>query len=348
MIKKIIALGFVIIFSGVSLFAMEVEMTLPSISGSYDSGIPAVKKLFEEDAVAALSRFDGMNKLVTAMSNATSYAADGATTRNFMGYKMFAVAIGTMGALQTGSFDIEDKMNKIEESQDLDFGVNAQAITVSVGANLGFLVEGLYVTGKVGSFSFNIQDFDINMFSCGLLAQYQLIDPIKTLFVTWKGLQVGTGLIYYNSKISFTTSAASISTPVSVNGSSASLVYDPDLDSKFETKGIKIPIDVMTGVRLAVVDFSFGLGCDINVWSNSDLTYKADGETRLEGLAITTTPGRAKVSGGTTGKSADAFKFKTMTGIGLSLGPVKLDVPITYYFGEGHGANVGVTAGIAF
>ncbi|MCL2480989.1 MAG: hypothetical protein FWF38_04705 [Spirochaetaceae bacterium] len=353
MIKKIIALGFVMLFAGVSLFAIDITITPPTISGGvYDyANLDNVEKLFRDEADDALAKFDTMDNLVKAMSHATSYAADGATIRNFIGYKRFAIAVGAMGALQSSSFDISETANKVEDAQDIDFGINAQAVTVSVGVNLGFLVDGLYVSGKVGSFSFNIEDFDIGMFSCGLSAQYQLMDPKKSLLVTWKGLQVGTGFVYYKSDISFKTNASVTTPAVAINGGGGgwgTLTYNPTLAAKFETKGIKIPVDLMTGVRLAVLDISFGLGADINIWSKSDLSYKAEGETYLTtSLPVTATPGHAKVSGGTTGKS-DIFKFKAMSGLGLSLGPVKLDVPITYYFGDGYGANVGVTAGVVF
>jgi len=356
--KKIIALGLIMLFAGVLLFAIEIDIEVPTIGGSSTYGyldFDLALGQFKTEANDILSKVDSMNNLVKAMSNATSFAADGATTRNFFEYKMFAVAIGTMGALQSSSFNISDTADKVENSEDIYFGINAQAITVSAGINLGLLVDGLYVTGKIGSFSYSIQDFDISMFSCGLLAQYQLIESKKALLASWKGVQVGTGFIYYSSDISFNTNT-SVSTRVDLQdlggglgNQSATLAYDPKLDTKFETKGIKIPIDVMTGVRIAILDLSFGLGVDINVWSNSDLTYKAEGPTYFTDIpsGLESNPGHVNVKGGTTGKSADFLKFKTMAGVGVSLGPVKLDIPVTYYFGtDGPGANVGVTVGL--
>jgi len=353
--KKIIVLGFIMLFAGVSLFALEIDISPPTINAGsscdYADAFTDVTAKFKAEARDALVKFDSMNNLVTAMSNATSFAADGATTRNFIGYKMFSVAVGTMGALQSSSFNISDTADRVENAEDLYFGINAQAVTVSVGVNLGLFVDGLYLTGKVGSFSYTIQDFDISMFSCGLLAQYQLIEPKKALLVSWKGLQAGAGFIYYSSDISYKTNA-SVSTSVDLDGGeSATLVYNPVLDTKFETKGIKIPIDIMTGVKIAVLDLSFGLGVDINLWSNSDLTFKAEGKTYLENTpnGVDSTAGHANVRGGTTDKSADFLKFKTMTGIGVTLGPVKLDIPMTYYFGtDGPGVNIGVTGAIVF
>jgi hypothetical protein len=39
------------------------------------------------------------------------------------------------------------------------------------------------------------------------------------------------------------------------------------------------------------------------------------------------------------------FNFKIMTGIGFKIGPVFLDIPVTYYPGKETNASVGVTLG---
>jgi hypothetical protein len=41
------------------------------------------------------------------------------------------------------------------------------------------------------------------------------------------------------------------------------------------------------------------------------------------------------------------FNPKLMTGIGFKIGPVILDVPVSLYFREEIGANVGVTLGFS-
>ena len=361
MFKRFVVLGLVMFFAGASVFAVDVVINPPTINGDYAQYFDFDQAVndFMGKAFSELDRFDKMTDLLKAMSNASSFAADGATIRNFLGYDIFTIAIGTMGAVQNKSFDIADTLNNFEGDEDIFFGVNAQAITVSAGVNLGAFVEGLYVSAKVGTFSFNISDFDISTFSCGLMAHYQLVKPKSALAVAWKGLQVGAGIIYYKSDLSYKTDASIETNYVNLESSSApgmsagtaTLVFEPELKMEFSTKGIKIPVDVMTGIRLAILDVSFGLGVDINIWSDSDLTYNVKGPAYLEGLpmGLTATPGSAKVSGGTTGGSADIFNFKAMAGLGISLGPVKLDVPLTYYFGEkGPGANLGVTIGAAF
>ena len=353
--KRFVILGLVMLFVGVSLFAVEVDLNLPTINslgGLYDYLDRLVElDKFEIEARNELARFDKMNDLLKAMSNASSFAADGATIRNFLGYDIFTIAIGTMGAVQNKSFDIADTLNNFEGDEDIFFGVNAQAITVSAGVNLGAFVEGLYVSAKVGTFSFSFQDFDISTFSCGISAQYQLVKEKSALAVAWKGVQVGAGIIYYTTDLSYKTDVSIDSSVSLLGGQYATLIYEPELKMEFSAKGVKIPLEIMTGVRIAILNLSFGLGVDVNIWSDADLTYDVGGPTYLEGLptGYTTEPGTASVKGGTLDGYADYFNFKAMAGVGLSLGPVKLDIPITYYFDtKGPGANIGVTIGAAF
>jgi len=100
----------------------------------------------------------------------------------------------------------------------------------------------------------------------------------------------------------------------------------------------------MTGLRLSILDISLGVGVDINAWSDSELSIKTEGPVSIDSSVIGARDGYAKITGGTTGGSADVFRFKAMGGLGVTLGPIKLDVPITYYFdSRGPGANVGIT-----
>jgi len=340
--KKIIVLGLILLLTGGMLFAVDVKLDFPS--NPFVNFNNALGE-FQKDANEILGKFEQMNDLVNGMANASSFAADGATMRNFIGYKKFSVAIGTMVGVQAPSYNFLDAVDNIDDANDIYAGINAQVVTVSAGVNLGFLVEGLYASAKFGKFSMSIEDFDINMYSFGLFAQYQLIESKTILMASWKGVQVGTGFVYYSGDVSYKTDVGTIETDVTLAGGTGKLAFDPDLEIKLATSGLKIPIEIMTGVRVAVVDISFGLGVDINVRSNVDLTFDVEGPAHITpdagGSRI---DGTASVGGGTEGGRANIFSPKLMTGVGFSLGPVKLDIPITYYFGtKGPGANIGLT-----
>ncbi|MCL2793175.1 MAG: hypothetical protein FWD87_08780 [Spirochaetaceae bacterium] len=358
--KRFMVLGLVMLFAVASLSAQTVDIKINNIAGiEFDELERILVGEFTAEIRSGLEEFQRMNKLARGMSNASSFAADGATQRNFIGYRMFAIGIGGMVGVQAPSFDFVDSLEDFEGENDIFLGISAQALTVSAGVNLGFLVEGLYASAKVGKFSLNdISGFSIDTFSFGLMAHYQLIKPRSTLLASWRGVQVGTGFIYYRGDISFNATPDRITleeVKVDVMGYgtvSADFHFYPSLDLKLATSGVKIPLEIMTGVRLAVLNLSFGLGVDINVSSNSDLTYRAGGPVDISQNYLspqTQRAGSAHVEGGTTGGSADNFNFKLMAGVGLTLGPVRLDVPLTYYFGgDGPGANVGVTGAVVF
>ena len=352
--KKIALLGFMILFAAGSLFALNVDIDLPGLPGgsSYTGGLDAPMAQFKAEAENILGMFDKMDNIVKGMANTGSYASDGATTRNFLGYEWFTLGVGTMGALQLPSYnpDVEEFMNNIKDGENFYFGANAQALTVSGGVNLETLldIEGLYVSGKVGTLSLNLYDFDVDTFSWGLFAQYQLVKPVSNLYIAWRGLQVGTGFVYYSSDISFSMNKVVIAGGVDTSaGTNRSLSLDNDMTVKASIRGIKIPLDLMTGVRLGILDISFGLGIDINAWGTSEVSYKISGPISIDVLGSSL--GHVEITGGTTGGGADVFRFKAMGGVGLTLGPVKIDFPVTYYFdSKGPGANLGVTGGFVW
>ncbi len=363
--RKLIIGTFILLFAaGGGLFAVDVTATLPGITylgTPVDiSALSADLNLAIADAETELSRFDKMDDLARGFSNANSYASDAATTRGFMGYKFLTIAVGTMVGFQmpSNSMDaLSDTISTIEDDGDAYFGAGYQALTVSVGVNAGFLMDGLYLTGKIGKFSTETDDIKYDSFVFGLLANYQLVDPFSIGILKWRGLQVGSGIVYYKTVAEMTLNVDPVATPVSIDpGTGAvptNLYLDPTIVAEITSSGFKIPVDLITGIRLFwIANLSFGLGVDMNFAGSSDIALKADGTTyigdELTSLPdVEVTPGSVKVDGGTDGDGADMFRLRAMAGIGFGLGPLKIDIPFTYYFdGTGLGTNIGLTGAL--
>ncbi|MDY6969470.1 MAG: hypothetical protein SVR08_12570, partial [Spirochaetota bacterium] len=103
---------------------------------------------------------------------------------------------------------------------------------------------------------------------------------------------------------------------------------------------------------LWVMNFNLGAGMDIN-FGSTDINLKAAGVARLEDVSMeggevdsTTTPANLNVDGSTTGVNPSIVRARIMTGIGFNILPVKIDIPIIYYFNSG--ASVGVTVGVVW
>lgn len=312
----------------------------------------------------ALRKFDSMNNLARGFSNANSYASDAATTRGLMGYKFLTIAVGTMASLQMpGRFvnTFNDSLSSIAKEGDLYFGAGFHALTLSVGVNAGFLADGLYLTGKIGKFSSDIEDLKYDSFVFGLLASYQLVDPFSIGILKWRGLQAGSGIVYYESVSITTFEVESVSAPVEFDPDGAgpsglietTLYLDPTVTAKIKSSGFKIPFELITGIRVFwIANLSFGLGVDMNFAGKSEIALKADGETSLgEELSaiegVTVTPGNINVKSSTKSNGADFLRFRAMAGIGFGLGPLKIDIPVSYYFdGSGFGTNLGITGAL--
>jgi hypothetical protein len=117
-----------------------------------------------------------------------------------------------------------------------------------------------------------------------------------------------------------------------------------------------IPLEVSTAIRLLFVNVHAGIGADVAFGSNdmaigveSPLDVKVEGTMAGVNVSdyIGTTAGSLSVSAGGTVEPA-FLQPKIMAGLGFVLGPVILDIPVTYYFGETTGLNVGVTLGVTF
>ena len=360
--KLIITISlFIFIVSGA--FAVDVTATLPSLF--YEGDLIDVGDFDITDVTAPaeenLKIFDSMNRLTQAFGNANSYAADAATTRGLMGYRFITVAAGTMIGLQFPDNDftaIDDSLSRIEKEGDAYFGAALQGITVSVGVNAGLLVDGLYLTGKAGRFNMDTDDLTFDSSVFGLLANYQIINPRSLLgAVRWRGVQAGAGLVYYTSTSSFNVASETVEVTKEIthNGitEDATLFLDPSFKAEVTSSGFKVPLDLITGIRLLwVANLNFGVGMDLNLGSRSEVSYTADGRTYFGGDImevgdVTQTPGSVTIKGGTKGDGAELMRLRAMAGFGIGVGPLKIDIPFTYYFDdEGPGVNLGITGAV--
>ncbi len=355
--KKILIIMALLLFAGAAgVFAVDV--TASNISGTYN-GLPfsvPVPAALLSDTETQLAKFDNMDKAAEAFGNAASYASDGANQRGLMGYKFLTIAVGTMVGFQapgSGLDAIGDYVSQLETEGDTYFGAGLQALTVSVGLNSSFLLDGLYLSAKVGKFTVDTDDIKYDSFNFGLLANYQLVDPFSIGVVKWRGLQVGSGFIYYNSTADMTISLDPVQNTVDVDPGAGvvntNIYLDPTLNAEITSSGLKMPVDILSGIRLLwIANLNFGIGADLNLASDSEVALSAAGKTTLDTIPLLTyTPGSVSANVDEGSGSVDFIKLRAMFGLGFALGPLKLDIPFTYYFdGTGFANNIGITGAL--
>ena len=314
--------------------------------------------------------------LARAFANTSVFSSDGASLRGYEGYKAFSLTVGFMGALQfPRKFTLLDEiMNVINDGEgeagfdldrnDLDIGIgfDAQVFNAQLGINTSFLLKNLYLGFKFSMFDTSwikampLSDISFKTMSVGITAKYQLIKQLRLfggLFV-WRGLNLGTGFIWQNSSLGFTTSLfpeedllnlPPINTPIGY----IRMQFDETFHLDINTNTYIIPVEAMTSLRLLwSLNVAIGAGVDI-AFGSSDINARGSFVGDVTGLPPGVTMDRApSLNYGLGGNSAPGiFNVKAMGAVGFNFGPIIIDIPVTYYFLD-NGYSLGITFGLTF
>ena len=294
-------------------------------------------------------------KLVNAFANSSVFASTGASQRGYIGYDRFAVTIGAMGGIMNpGSISLftgetNNIFNNVEQLNDIDIGFNPQVLNAQIGLNTSFLLNNLYLGLKLGFFSFSSSPITFTTPSIGLMANYQLISQIRipTGIILWRGINLGTGLIYQYTDMEIGIPLPSKTEQINIlNLYSTSMKIDSRLILKFVENTFTVPLEAATSLRLLnFLNLSLGFGADIG-FGITDFKLTGEAAATFDNLPDFLTPAQAPGLTASTGasNSPDLFNPKVMAGLGFSIGPVIIDIPVTYFF-MNNGYNFGITLG---
>jgi len=332
-----------------------------------------------------IARYSNQPLLAEGFANAGATAVHLGTQRSFIDYRRFAFVIGTGAAVSAPSADPSKAIEAaegIEDDGDVYAGAAFQPISASFGLNLSRWVNGLRANAKIGYA--NISDGTIEdgvsfeSISVGVGATYQLVQPraLPAGIIRWRGVSVGTGVNYQRNKtdlefeandagfeatetltfgdVGFTQAQLDASgTGLNDTDSFGTLLVEPTLVASIESRTFAIPLEVNTGVRfLYLLEFNVGAGVDlvfgeseVSVGSETDVLFQPSSQAAPY---VSSSPGRANLGIKTT-SDPQLLRPRVTAGLGANLGPVKLDIPLMYYFdSEGPGAMVGVNLGIVW
>ncbi len=361
--RLLITALFVILSAG-SLLALTVEVT-------FDNGGPidtAISTQAETDIAGLISKYSNMPDLAKGFGNAATYASSAATLRGYQGYDIFAISAGSMLSLQAPSSDplfFMDLKNDLDKG-DVYAGVGGNPAAVEGGLNLDFLVDRLYISFKFGKVNYKTGDsigvgrfkyktggekygieYESNLF--GVLANYMFIKEKAILkrMLLWRGVSLQSGCIYSNSIVSYYKKL----TPVVVTGAGGyTATADPSIDLVLDTKTVVVPLELYTSVRLFyVLNIGVGGGVDFVPYGRTSFNIKSAGPITIDPASPTGggTVGSVAVDASTKDVKPDYYRPKFMTNLGLGVGPVFIDMPLTYYFTD-NGYAVGISAGMAW
>ena len=319
------------------------------------------------DANAELAKYDDQDKLATGFANANMYSTNAATQQGYPNYSLFAITTGVMVGAQAPTTNVDYYTNgkiedDIENKGDLYAGVAGSA-AVNVGINAGMIIPGLYINVKFGKFDstwvYDDDDFSFDTMIIGGGITYSLFDEAGIGLLRWRGLTIGTGLVYQTTDVSYRIDLDSETNPFTVDPGTGKnvigiVVVDPSFDITLDMYTLSVPFEINTAIQLLwLFNINLGVGIDL-VSGNADLELQsvsdatanniAYGGTPLSEDEYIVTPGKVTIDGKTLDKKPSWARARIMTGIGFNFGAVKIDVPIIYYLKSG--AAVGVTAGI--
>lgn len=353
--KKFLAVLFILVFAAGTASAADFHITLPDSGWGIETDITSRVNDINEEFGAFFNKYGDAEDLARGLGNASAYASDGGYIRSAMDYKWISVSLACNGAVVFDDSGLDEFLDDYHSKGDIYAGAGLQALVGTVGFNLGHMLEmekGLYVTLKAGKSTMEAEDIDFESHLFGVMVNYQLIKPASKLGFGWNGINVGAGLTYYYSEMEWKDDGlGSISHSWTDGSITKKINMKPELETKAEVSGFVVPVEIITGVSaLKVLDVYAGLGADIMFGRDSELEYTGKGIIRYDdgtGSGWDALQGDVSASGKVEGDD-DFIRFKAMAGLGLSLGPVHLEVPFAIYFEDAISCSAGVIGGISF
>jgi hypothetical protein len=360
---------------------LDIDLTAPTLTilGTTISGTVWDDILLEFETQIEgdpdIQNYTTPTDIARGFANAGAASTHLATQRSFSDYRAFALVVGTGVALSAPTVDpsaIESVADDFSDEGDIYFGAAVQPITVSFGVNLSRWIDRLRVNAKFGYFNLPYgtiaDEVSFRSMTIGVGADYQIVETRSVLagVLRWRGVSLGSGLNYQTNTtaIELTIEDDSLSIPVTktdlgvtVPGAPETLgdlVLSPGVEAEILSSSWSIPLEVSTGLRvLYILDVNVGAGIDLAI-GRSELSLGAGSEIDFEPAAgvnesqVSVDPGSADL--GISEESNPQFVRPRLTaGIGLNMGPVKLDVPMMYYLDlDGPTAMVGVNLGIVW
>jgi hypothetical protein len=333
-----------------------------------------------DTANAQMKGFNSQKDLAQAMANANVYSANSATLQGYQNYSLFAVSTGFMLGVQAPSLDpkaYESMPEDIQEKGDIYLGAGAGFSYLNVGVNCGkFLLPNLYLNLKYGGMSQDLGDVSMDFKVMGVGASYAILQPKSFIgLVKWRGISASTGFYMQMNKIKMTIEADTFRTDAHfreavLSGTTgqdsldkeailtemgygkgspdAEVAISPEFLMGLDVSTYTIPLEVNTAVALlwGIININAGLGVDIN-FGNADIILTGQSDAGIEGpnSKVTFDPAHVTVDGSSS-NGPSFLRPRVMTGVGLGLGPVKIDIPLLYYFNSG--LAVGITGAVVW
>lgn len=327
-------------------------------------------------------------KMLSEFGQANAQSSVSSSLFGYQGYKLFTASFGMLGSVAADASTMDsvssllnnpDTATKEIEARLAEGGFAAgfamQGFTASIGLNLSWLVDKLYIGAVFGSVNIDVSgesgtvatmlgspiyedpemtdvgmdgvNLSLETSTFGLTVNYQLIRGfgIPILF-RWNGLSLGTGFIANTFNVN-----AEIESLGSLLGGDESEEGAPDLSAiqmgaKFgiNNSSYTIPFEASTGIQLlSILTVTAGAGVDLK-FGTSNVSFELISEDPDDLLTsvMSEVLNQALIESGTgitfpynSEGEIQLINPRLMAGIGIGLGPVIVDFSLGYYIFSG-------------
>lgn len=260
----------------------------------------------------------------------------------------------------------------VAPSVGFNIGLNAGGIFGFFNKKLGNTLKPFYFNVKYAPLTLTTivpgyGDIDVSSTNFAIGLNYQWIPQSKSVLLglfKWRGVNVGSGFNYQSNSVQFSTNLDKISQPFSAEipiavgeytaeaPVAATFTATPTINLGIDMSTFSIPLELSTSVQfLWLLNLNLGAGADL-VFGNTDITVNANSDFSVEKLSIDNreldaskykvTPGNVALDAGTKNVPPSLARMRIMAGIGVQLGPIKIDLPLYYYLNSGLAAGVSV------
>jgi len=316
---------------------------------------------FNDENSSDIARYDEMTKMASSFINANSFSTFAGTLQGYRNYQVFAVSLGFVLAEQFPNYYPPDYKFSNIENNIIHEGDGNVALSGSGGLNLGLnlnrfmplMPKGLYGDFKMGYARYGIntsnlggriQYYSFENITLGAGANYAIVPPSSR----WRGISIGSGLIYQKNEIIFDVEMDPyVSNEFNNFGYTFRYIIKPTTRFKVDVETFTIPLDAVTSFQpVRFLNLTAGAGMDI-IYGIASMKLSSVGSMWLEGSNVPDyTPGTMYIKNDTKEITELHFYPRIMTGIGVNIFWVKLDIPVIFYIGERPGIVVGLTAGV--
>lgn len=266
---------------------------------------------------------------LAGIGNAVGASQAGIGVNHAPGPKIFIIGTGLSLGLNLG----EGSMSDLSTDPTLVRGIGYQT-GLMAGVNLGIIpglpslgpidlkkirLYGNYFSASVPAFVENLTGLGGSFKSIGFHLQYQVINDINLVAVSWAGLRFTTGFTntksdFYVTK-DFTETATDGTFDITWDGT-AKLGNDVSITT--------IPFEFSTGVKVAVLSFFGGVGLDLHMGNvESKLTVSGPVDVFTAGTNTKVATGDAFLEG-VTGVSPDKMGIRMFGGVQFNIMVLKL------------------------